>query len=73
MKIKQQVGECWVYVIFFACACGVDVRLSALRLTIPVDTFTETTVRLFWLFLAILGNFLKIRNLISVKGLESIF
>jgi hypothetical protein len=21
MKIKQQVGECWVYVIFFACVC----------------------------------------------------
>jgi hypothetical protein len=21
MKIKQQVGECWVCVIFFACVC----------------------------------------------------
>jgi hypothetical protein len=21
MKRKQQVGECWVYVIFFACVC----------------------------------------------------
>ena len=40
MQRKQQVGECWVYVIFFACVCGGEVRLSMLRLTIPINTFT---------------------------------
>jgi hypothetical protein len=34
MQRKQQVGECWVCVIFFACGvCGCKIR--QLRLTIP--------------------------------------
>ena len=41
---------CWVYVILFACACGGEVHMSSLSLTIPIDTF-------FWIFLAILKNF----------------
>ena len=27
---KTTRGECWVYVIFFACACGGEVHMSAL-------------------------------------------
>ena len=61
---RKQVGECWVYVILFACACGGEVHMSALRLTI---------VNFFGLFLAIFGNFLKICNLILINVLESIF
>ena len=38
---------CLVYVIFFACACGGEVRMSVLRVTIPVDTFF---FGYFWLF-----------------------
>ena len=43
MQRKQQVGECWVYVIFFACAYGGEVRMSALQLSDPKGTF--------WLFI----------------------
>jgi hypothetical protein len=28
MQRKQQVGECWVYVIFFACVCVWGVSLT---------------------------------------------
>jgi hypothetical protein len=35
MQRKQQVGECWVCVIFFACVC-VGASDSQLRLTIPL-------------------------------------
>jgi hypothetical protein len=35
MKRKQQVGECWVCVIFFACVCVWVRQIRRLRLTIP--------------------------------------
>ena len=35
MQRKQQVGECWVCVIFFACVCVWVRQIRQLRLTIP--------------------------------------
>jgi hypothetical protein len=35
MQRKQQVGECWVCVIFFACVCVWVHQIQQLRLTIP--------------------------------------
>jgi hypothetical protein len=35
MQRKQQVGECWVCVIFFACVCVWVRQIRRLRLTIP--------------------------------------
>jgi hypothetical protein len=35
MQRKQQVGECWVCVIFFACVCVWVCQIRQLRLTIP--------------------------------------
>jgi hypothetical protein len=35
MQRKQQVGECWVCVIFFACVCGWVHQIRQLHLTIP--------------------------------------
>jgi hypothetical protein len=35
MQRKQQVGECWVCVIFFACVCVWTPQILQLRLTIP--------------------------------------
>jgi hypothetical protein len=35
MQRKQQVGECWVCVIFFACVCVWARQIRQLRLTIP--------------------------------------
>jgi hypothetical protein len=35
MQRKQQVGECWVCVIFFACVCVWVHQIRQLRLTIP--------------------------------------
>jgi hypothetical protein len=35
MQRKQQVGECWVCVIFFACLCVWVRQIRQLHLTIP--------------------------------------
>jgi hypothetical protein len=35
MQRKQQVGECWVCVIFFACVCVWVRQIRQLRLMIP--------------------------------------
>jgi hypothetical protein len=35
MQRKQQVGECWVCVIFFACVCVWVRHIRQLRLMIP--------------------------------------
>ena len=32
-------GHCWVYVIFFACVYGGEVRMSALQLSDPEGNF----------------------------------
>ena len=52
------MGECWVYVIFFACAYGGEVRMLALQLGDPKSTFMETGRRPYfrlemaiWLFI----------------------
>jgi hypothetical protein len=37
MQRKQQVGECWVCVIFFACVCVWVRQIRQLRLTIPAS------------------------------------
>jgi hypothetical protein len=39
MQRKQQVGECWVCVIFFACVCVWVRQIRRLRLTIPSPFF----------------------------------
>ena len=39
MKIKQQVGECWVCVIFFACVC-----VGTSGLTTASDDATSSTL-----------------------------
>jgi hypothetical protein len=39
MQRKQQVGECWVCVIFFACVCVWVRQIRRLRLTIPLADF----------------------------------
>jgi hypothetical protein len=38
MQRKQQVGECWVCVIFFACVCVWVRQIRQLRLTVPSPT-----------------------------------
>jgi hypothetical protein len=39
MQRKQQVGECWVCVIFFACVCVSVRQKQQLRLMIPLGIF----------------------------------
>ena len=49
MQRKQQVGECWVYVIFFACVCvGASVTTTA----------SDGPYKVGFFFLFFLGGFL---------------
>jgi hypothetical protein len=48
MQRKQQVGECWVCVIFFACVCvGVS----------DYDNWLTSPLNSFWAFLLFLADF----------------
>jgi hypothetical protein len=48
MQRKQQVGECWVCVIFFACVCVWVRQIRRLRLTIPSRAAAARRSRLAW-------------------------
>jgi hypothetical protein len=60
MQRKQQVGECWVCVIFFACVCvcvcGVR-QIRQLYLTIPFAIFAIFSRFFFGQFLLFLADF----------------
>jgi hypothetical protein len=57
MKRKQQVGECWVYVIFFVCVC-VGASGSTTVFDNPgADRVRGSAPKFFWAVFAILSRF----------------
>jgi hypothetical protein len=66
MQRKQQVGECWVCVIFFACVC-----VGTSDMTTASDDPYFGRFLLFLADFAIFSNLLKIISVLGIRVLVS--
>jgi hypothetical protein len=80
MQRKQQVGECWVCVIFFACVCvGADMTTADVPRGVPggagmpplVTHLGQCPQFFFWAVFAIFSGLLKIIPVLGIRVLVS--